>query len=195
MPTVLKSGRLNLLEPSGPVQACNGIDLPLPLPFSPSKVLHKPLHNGYLISFPRVNPCCWLLTPSSADVKGWWNYSVNPPPCGLYLPLYVPKWPLILPLTQTNSVFSSYLIKGFKICYYRYLGNGEICSRLWSSVNVWTFTSTYVSQPVLQRFVNYINYKNKPFRYIVTNVCSVHAKCLFLVSDLNQKSQSVDQFQ
>ena len=30
MPTVLKSGNLNLLEPSGPVQACNGIALPLP---------------------------------------------------------------------------------------------------------------------------------------------------------------------
>jgi len=28
-PTVLKSGSLNLLEPSGPVQACNGIALPL----------------------------------------------------------------------------------------------------------------------------------------------------------------------
>jgi len=27
---VLKSGSLNLLEPSGPVQACNGIDIPLP---------------------------------------------------------------------------------------------------------------------------------------------------------------------
>jgi len=30
VPTVLKSGSLNLLEPSGPVQACNGIALPLP---------------------------------------------------------------------------------------------------------------------------------------------------------------------
>jgi len=28
---VLKSGSLNLLEPSGPLQACNGIALPLPL--------------------------------------------------------------------------------------------------------------------------------------------------------------------
>jgi hypothetical protein len=28
----MKSGSLNLLEPSGPVQACNGIALPLPLP-------------------------------------------------------------------------------------------------------------------------------------------------------------------
>ena len=27
MPTVLKSGSLNLLEPSGPLQACNGIAL------------------------------------------------------------------------------------------------------------------------------------------------------------------------
>jgi len=29
VPIVLKSGSLNLLEPSGPVQACNGIVLPL----------------------------------------------------------------------------------------------------------------------------------------------------------------------
>ena len=28
MPIVLKSGNLSLLEPSGPVQACNGIALP-----------------------------------------------------------------------------------------------------------------------------------------------------------------------
>jgi hypothetical protein len=31
MPIVVKSGRLSLLEPSGPVQACNGIALPLPV--------------------------------------------------------------------------------------------------------------------------------------------------------------------
>ena len=31
VPIVLKSGSLNLLQPSGPVQACNGIALPLPL--------------------------------------------------------------------------------------------------------------------------------------------------------------------
>ena len=34
VPIVLKSGSLNLLELSGPVQACNGIALPLPLPFT-----------------------------------------------------------------------------------------------------------------------------------------------------------------
>ena len=28
---VMKSGNLNFLEPSGPLQACNGTDLPLPL--------------------------------------------------------------------------------------------------------------------------------------------------------------------
>ena len=33
MPIVLKSGNLCFLEPSGPVQACNGVALPLPLPF------------------------------------------------------------------------------------------------------------------------------------------------------------------
>jgi len=31
VPIVLKSASLNLLEISGPVQACNGITLPLPL--------------------------------------------------------------------------------------------------------------------------------------------------------------------
>ena len=34
MPIVLKSGSLNLMEPSGPVQACNEIALLLPLPIS-----------------------------------------------------------------------------------------------------------------------------------------------------------------
>jgi len=33
VPIVLKSGSLNLLEPSGPVQACNGIALPFTLPY------------------------------------------------------------------------------------------------------------------------------------------------------------------
>ena len=32
-PTVLQSGILNLLEPSGPVQACTGNGLPLPFTF------------------------------------------------------------------------------------------------------------------------------------------------------------------
>jgi len=31
---VMKSGNLNFLEPSGPVQVCNGTDIPLPPGFS-----------------------------------------------------------------------------------------------------------------------------------------------------------------
>jgi len=34
VPTVLKSGSLNLLEPSWPLQACNGIALPFTKDFS-----------------------------------------------------------------------------------------------------------------------------------------------------------------
>jgi hypothetical protein len=34
VPIVLKFGSLNLLEPSGPVKACNGIALPLPTDFA-----------------------------------------------------------------------------------------------------------------------------------------------------------------
>jgi len=43
MPIVLKSGSLSLLEPSGPVQACNGIALPLPylIAFSLQHWLHQ----------------------------------------------------------------------------------------------------------------------------------------------------------
>ena len=38
----MKSGNLNFLEPSGPLQACNGTALPLPLPFMHSHhILHK----------------------------------------------------------------------------------------------------------------------------------------------------------
>jgi hypothetical protein len=35
---VLKSGSLNLLEPSGPVKACNGIALPFMYSFRPAIV-------------------------------------------------------------------------------------------------------------------------------------------------------------
>jgi hypothetical protein len=33
VPIVLKSGNVNFLEPSGPVQACNGIALPFTAPY------------------------------------------------------------------------------------------------------------------------------------------------------------------
>jgi len=38
--TVLKSGSLNLLEPSGPVQACSEIALPFYHPYTNPEVLH-----------------------------------------------------------------------------------------------------------------------------------------------------------
>ena len=44
VPTVLKSGSLNLLEPSGPVLACNWIVLPLPLPLLNSMLI---VQNAY----------------------------------------------------------------------------------------------------------------------------------------------------
>jgi len=44
VPNVLKSGCFNLLEPSGSVQACNGIDLPLPLPLSMFKLFNSSVH-------------------------------------------------------------------------------------------------------------------------------------------------------
>jgi hypothetical protein len=44
VPTVSKYGSLNLLEPSGPVQACNGIALPLPPLRQPS------VNNSYIKS-------------------------------------------------------------------------------------------------------------------------------------------------
>ena len=40
---VTKSGNLNFLEHSGPVQACNGTALPLPLPFQSTEI-HKQIN-------------------------------------------------------------------------------------------------------------------------------------------------------
>ena len=37
---VMQSGDLNFLEPSGPLQACNGITLPLPLPLTLPHIKH-----------------------------------------------------------------------------------------------------------------------------------------------------------
>jgi len=52
----MKSGNLNFLEPSGPLQACNGTALPLPLYKGADKSLAQPtsqciLFDGYNISF------------------------------------------------------------------------------------------------------------------------------------------------
>ena len=49
MPIVLKSANLNLLEPSGPVQVCNGIALPLLLLLL--LLLLHPLRHRHLADF------------------------------------------------------------------------------------------------------------------------------------------------
>ena len=62
MPTVLKSGSLILLEPSGPVQACSGIALPLPLPLQHSNLciiliigyIHQRMHTKRYKSYVRL---------------------------------------------------------------------------------------------------------------------------------------------
>jgi len=51
----LKIGSLNLLEASGPVQACNGIALPLPLPSSTSDLI--------------TSSCLTSLWPFGMDMK------------------------------------------------------------------------------------------------------------------------------
>jgi len=48
----LKSGSLNLLEPSGPVQACKGIALPSPLPkWEEAPGLRRKFHNKEFHAF------------------------------------------------------------------------------------------------------------------------------------------------
>jgi len=56
MPIVLKSGSLNLLELSGPVQACNGIALPLPLCIRKTGRLL-----GYTVATQNAESVCYLL--------------------------------------------------------------------------------------------------------------------------------------
>jgi len=51
VPIVLKSGNLNLVEPSGPVQACNGIYLPLPLHIIFIFYKHNSFNTTYGMSF------------------------------------------------------------------------------------------------------------------------------------------------
>ena len=51
MPIVLKSGSLKLLEPSGPVQACNGIALPLMTPNDPYSVRTATLTSNVCILY------------------------------------------------------------------------------------------------------------------------------------------------
>jgi len=53
VPIVFISGSLSLLEPSGPVQACNGIALPLPLPNCPLSYIPNQ-HDSFHLSFNNI---------------------------------------------------------------------------------------------------------------------------------------------
>ena len=72
VPIVWKSGSLNLLEPSGPVQVCNGIALPLlgtllPIPSSTPSSAQVYVFDGDMGS--QVNLRCW---------SGWRDRGINP---------------------------------------------------------------------------------------------------------------------
>ena len=58
MLTLLKSGILNFLEPSGSVQACNGIALPFTIPgLKPGLRGEMPATNSYVTEDPRLLEC------------------------------------------------------------------------------------------------------------------------------------------
>jgi len=61
VPIVLKSGSLNLLEHSGPVQACHGIALPLTLPLPSLKLLPK-LYTNICIASKVGKSCSYKFT-------------------------------------------------------------------------------------------------------------------------------------
>jgi len=72
---VLKSGSLNLLEPSGPVQACNGIALPLPLSWTfcaPQKIDCKCCKSiiTFLFSWPHSNEL-WSFSGDNSWIKNF----------------------------------------------------------------------------------------------------------------------------
>ena len=73
MPIVLKSGSIKLLEPSGPVQVCNGIALPLSVsshvfwfevPPVWISTRHHPTYKNNIIFVSHIYNCCqWNMEP------------------------------------------------------------------------------------------------------------------------------------
>jgi hypothetical protein len=66
----MKSGNLNFLGPSGPLQACNGTALPLPLPLPLLEVLHCLLHKYCRLSI-YVLFLYGVETAQSVEGTGW----------------------------------------------------------------------------------------------------------------------------
>jgi hypothetical protein len=63
VPIVLKSGSLNLLEPSGPVKGCNGMALPFIFTFSQHKNTVPTAQRTHCIT--EINPLTPELNPSA----------------------------------------------------------------------------------------------------------------------------------
>jgi len=65
----LKSGSLNLQEPSGPVQACNGIALPLPWPLSHTSLSSVPMLTGSFQFYPFTDQLAKLIYKFTCTIK------------------------------------------------------------------------------------------------------------------------------
>ena len=77
----MKSGNLNFLEPSGPLQACNGTDLPLPLvsifidQISQRNSIER-LKNFVIFFFDLDETCCTIIPQDR-----WWALWKSRKPC------------------------------------------------------------------------------------------------------------------
>jgi len=72
VPIAKKSGGLNLLEPCGPVQACNGTALPLPLPTRVGNVmltLQSLYSTVFLKHLGQSSTANWLLAAHQVGTK------------------------------------------------------------------------------------------------------------------------------
>ena len=112
MPIVLQSGGLNLLEPSGPVQACNWNDLPL-------------------IVYYLWNICCWIWgylgTPQSKFVLFWCAKMK----CSLLKQSFIYKQNIWVFLSQylTNLMHKICFAKSFNSCLYMFRAHALIIRR------------------------------------------------------------------
>ena len=74
MPNVLKSGSLSLLEPSGPVQACNGLLLFINEGSSTGTVQFRVCEFSIR---GRHKPCAWGMSRSSLHQQTWWGFDYS----------------------------------------------------------------------------------------------------------------------
>ena len=71
MPIILKSGSLNLLEPSRPVQACTGIALPLPFT---SECIYFFIETKFLLKvYISLSPLYCCLSEISYKMQSLWT--------------------------------------------------------------------------------------------------------------------------